>query len=211
MDIEEASMNVLVACETSGEVREAFRALGHNAWSIDLLESDDDSPHHIVGDIMEYIDAREDWGMGLKLDLIIMHPPCTALCVSGNAHYGTGKPKHHLREAAKSYTMKLWKKALSVCDRVAMENPVGVIPMKASQYIQPYEFGHPESKKTGLWLHGLPKLESTNKLSVPESGVWNNQTPSGQNNLGPSADRWKIRSKTYTGIAEAMASQWSSK
>ena len=131
-------MNVLVGCETSGEVREAFRARGHNAWSIDLLESDDDSRHHMIGDIMDYIDSREDWGMGLELDLIIMHPPCTALCVSGNAHYGAGKPKNHLRVAAREYTMRLWDKAVSICDRVAMENPVGVIPIKATQYIQPY-------------------------------------------------------------------------
>jgi hypothetical protein len=89
-----------------------------------------------------------------------------------------------------------------------MENPVGVLPIKASQYVQPYEHGHTESKKTGLWLHNLPKLTPTNTLPRPDCGYWDNQTPSGQNKLGPSADRWKIRSETYQGIANAMADQW---
>ena len=89
-----------------------------------------------------------------------------------------------------------------------MENPVGVLPLKPTQYIQPWQFGHPESKKTGLWLWGLPKLEPTDLLPTPAKGHWDNQTPSGQNKLGPSPDRWKIRSKTYDGIALAMANQW---
>jgi len=89
-----------------------------------------------------------------------------------------------------------------------MENPVGVLPIKASQYVQPYEFGHAESKKTGLWLHNLPKLQPTDVLEKPSCGHWDNQTPSGQNKLGPSLDRWKIRSKTYSGIAQAMAEQF---
>jgi hypothetical protein len=137
-----------------------------------------------------------------------MHPPCTALCVSGNAHYGTGKPKHDQRLEAIDYTLDMFELAKSVARFVCMENPVGVLPIKASQYVQPYEYGHPESKKTGLWLHNLPNLEPTNVIPKPDCGYWDNQTPSGQNKLGPSTDRWKIRSKTYPGIAQAMVQQW---
>jgi site-specific DNA-cytosine methylase len=199
-------MRVLVAFESSGQVRQAFRDRGHNAWSCDLLPADDGSPYHLQLDAAEAItmpniDGR-DW------DLIIMHPPCTALCVSGNAHYGTGKPKHQKRVEAIAYTMELFEKAKHCAAMVCMENPVGVLPIKASQYVQPFEFGHAESKKTGLWLHNLPKLAPTEVISKPPCGHWDNQTPSGQNKLGPSADRWKIRSKTYSGIAEAMADQW---
>ena len=145
---------------------------------------------------------------GDRWDLIIIHPPCTALCVSGNAHYAKGKPRHAERIAAQRWTMRLWQYALGRGLRVAMENPVGVIPMKASQYIQPWEYGHPESKKTGLWLHNLPLLQPTDVLALPKSGRWDNQTPSGQNKLGPSPDRWRLRSRTYQGIANAMADQW---
>ena len=141
-------------------------------------------------------------------DLIIMHPPCTALAVSGNAHYGTGKPKNHLRAEAIEWTLSLYDHAKQYAPRVAFENPVGVLPVKPTQYVQPYQFGHPESKKTGLWLHNLPPLTDTNTLPKPERGYWDNQTPSGQNKLAPSADRWKIRSTTYQGIADAMAEQW---
>ena len=194
-------MRVLIACEYSGKVREAFRKRGHEAYSCDLLESDDNSPHHYRGDCWEVID--------LGWDLIIMHPPCTALAVSGNAHYGTGKPKHDQRLEAIEYMLEMFKLAKSVARFVCMENPVGVLPVKASQYVQPYEYGHPESKKTGLWLHNLPRLKPTDVLAKPDCGHWDNQTPSGQNKLGPSENRWKIRSKTYQGIADAMVQQWS--
>jgi len=197
-------MNILVAYESSGTVREAFRKAGHNAWSCDLQPADDGSTYHFQGDVEEWISdpALKRW------DLIIMHPPCTALCVSGNAHYGTGKPKHQQRLDAIEYTLRMFELAKANADAVCMENPVGVLPIKASQYVQPYEHGHAESKKTGLWLHNLPKLQPTNVVEKPTCGHWDNQTPSGQNKLGPSPDRWKIRSKTYQGIAQAMAEQF---
>lgn len=196
----------MVACESSGVVREAFRALGHAAFSCDLLPADDGSPYHLQGDCFKAV--RGCWAGFAAWDIIIMHPPCTALCVSGNAHYGAGKTKHAQRLEAISWTMEFWDMATRACPRVCMENPVGVLPMKATQYIQPFEFGHPESKKTGLWLHWLPLLQPTNVLPLPAAGRWDNQTSSGQNKLGPSADRWKLRAKTYGGIATAMASQW---
>ena len=197
-------MNILVAYESSGTVREAFRKAGHNAWSCDLQPADDGSTYHFQGDVEEWISdpALKRW------DLIIMHPPCTALCVSGNAHYGTGKPKHQQRIDAIEYTLRMFELAKANADAVCMENPVGVLPVKASQYVQPYEHGHAESKKTGLWLHNLPKLQPTNVVEKPTCGHWDNQTPSGQNKLGPSPDRWKIRSKTYQGIAQALAEQF---
>jgi len=197
-------MNVLVAYESSGTVREAFRNLGHNAWSCDLQPADDNSRYHLKTDA-DFV-MKDGFGF---YDLIIMHPPCTALAVSGNAHYGTGKPKHDQRLEAIDYTVGMFELAKSVARYVCMENPVGVLPIKASQYVQPYQYGHPESKKTGLWLHNLPRLEPTDILPKPDCGHWGNQTPSGQNKLGPSENRWKIRSKTYQGIADAMAQQWS--
>ena len=193
-------MRVLIACEYSGKVREAFRKRGHDAYSCDLLGADDSSPYHYKGDCWPII--AQGW------DLIIMHPPCTALAVSGNRHYGTGKPKNHLRAEAIEWTLSLYDHAKQYAPRVAFENPVGVLPVKPTQYVQPYQFGHPESKKTGLWLHNLPPLTDTNTLPKPERVYWDNQTPSGQNKLAPSADRWKIRSTTYQGIADAMAEQW---
>lgn len=200
-------MNILVAYESSGTVREAFRKAGHNAWSCDLQPADDGSNYHLQGDVEEWISdpVIKRW------DLIIMHPPCTALCVSGNAHYGTGKPKHQQRIDAIEYTLRMFELAKANADRVCMENPVGVLPIKASQYIQPFEHGHAESKKTGLWLHNLPCLRPTRLMYKPACGYWDNQTPSGQNKLGPSPDRWKVRSKTYSGIAQAIADQWGGK
>lgn len=200
-------MNILVAYESSGTVRQAFRKAGHNAWSCDLQPADDGSNYHLQGDVEEWISdpVIKRW------DMIIMHPPCTALAVSGNAHYGTGKPKHQQRIEAIEYTLRVFELAKANADRVCLENPVGVLPIKASQYIQPYEHGHAESKKTGLWLHNLPCLRPTRLMYKPACGYWDNQTPSGQNKLGPSPDRWKIRSKTYEGIAQAIADQWGDK
>ena len=200
-------MNVLIAYESSGTVRNAFLKYGHNAWSCDLQRADDGSLKHIRMDARKVMEHRKVWAY--HWDLIIMHPPCTALCVSGNAHYGTGKPKHDQRLEAIDYTLEMFELAKSVARFVCMENPVGVLPIKASQYVQPYEYGHPDSKKTGLWLHNLPRLKPTDVIPKPNCGHWSNQTPSGQNKLGPSPERWKIRSKTYQGIADAMVQQWS--
>lgn len=193
-------MRILVACEYSGKVREAFRVLGHVAYSCDLLPADDDSQYHYTGDCWPVI--TEGW------DLIIMHPPCTALAVSGNRWYGTGMPKNSERAEAIEWTLALFEHAKKHAEKVAFENPVGVLPIKPTQYVQPYQFGHAESKKTGLWLYNLPPLKPTNIVEKPECGYWDNQTPTGQNKLSPSADRWKIRSETYQGIADAMAYQW---
>ncbi len=190
-------MNVLIAYESSGTVRNAFLNRGHNAWSCDLQRADDCSLNHIRMDARKVMEHRKVWAY--HWDLIIMHPPCTALCVSGNAHYGTGKPKHDQRLEAIEYTLEMFELAKSVARFVCMENPVGVLPVKASQYVQPWQFGHGECKKTGLWLHNLPRLEPTDIVEGREQRIWK---------LGPSPDRWKIRSKTYQGIADAMAQQW---
>lgn len=185
-------MNVLIGCESSGTVREAFRKLGHEAWSNDILDADDGSPYHIKGDVYKAIESK-GW------DIIIMHPPCTALAVSGNRWYGRGMPKHDERITSIEWTVGLFNHAKNVCDKVVMENPVGVLPIKPTQYIQPWQFGHGETKKTGLWIHGLPALQETDVVAGREQRIWK---------LPPSADRWKLRSKTYQGIADAMALQW---
>ena len=188
-------MRVLVACEYSGVVREAFRAKGHEAISCDLLPTDKTGPH-IQGDCIPVIERNH-------FDLIIMHPPCTALAVSGNRWYGRGMPKHAERLAAVEWTRELWELAKRKAGAVAMENPVGVLPkmagMEPAQYIQPWQFGHGETKNTGLWLHNLPKLKPTNIVDGRENRI---------HRLPPTEDRWKIRSTTFTGIAEAMAEQW---
>ena len=195
-------MRVLILCESSGTVREAFRSLGHDAWSSDILPADDGSPKHIQGDCVDVLEANELW------DLIIMHPPCTALAVSGNATYAKGMPKHDKRLESIEWTAKLWKLATNICDHVCMENPVGVLPFKPTQYVQPWMFGHPESKKTGLWLHNLPKLEDTNNVKEVYDSLPRREQMR-LHYLPPSADRWKIRSKTFDGLAQAMAVQYS--
>lgn len=192
-------MRVLVACEYSGVVREAFRARGHDAQSNDLLPADDKSPCHIQGDCWPVI--SEGW------DLIIMHPPCTALAVSGNRWYGRGMPKHAERLEAVRWTVALWEHAKAHAPKVALENPVGVLPMAPTQYVQPWQFGHTESKKTGLWLHGLPPLVETKNVHEEMMCLPRNERER-LHYLPPSADRWKIRSTTFQGIADAMAVQW---
>lgn len=184
-------MKVLIGCEFSGTVRDAFAKRKHDAWSNDLLKTEKPG-NHILGDVFTAI-ASQKW------DLIIMHPPCTALCVSGNRWYGRNMPKHDERKKAIQWTLALWSQAISVCDKVCMENPVGVLPLKPTQYVQPWQFGHGETKKTGLWLHGLCKLKSTKTVFGRENKV---------HKMPPSDDRWKKRSLTYSGIAKAMAEQW---
>ena len=200
-------MKVLVLCEYSGTVRDAFIKKGHNAISCDLLPTDTHGPHY-TGDAFDML--KEPW------DLIIAHPPCTCLSVSGNSTYGnntdgTPKEKHYMRIEAAEWTEKLWNGCLSVCDRVCFENPVGVLPtltdMPKPIYIQPYQFGHPEQKKTGLFLHGLPPLRETNNVYDAMMQLPKNVRER-LHYLPPSKDRWKIRSTTYKGIADAMAGQW---
>ena len=191
-------MKVLVACEYSGIEREAFALKGHNAWSCDLLPTDQPSDKHIQGDVLEIIND--------KWDLIIAHPPCTHLSVSGAARWAE-KVADGRQQAAIKFVEDIWN---ANCPFIAVENPVGALSTrsklgKASQYIQPYEFGHAEQKKTGLWLKGLPKLIPTDVIDV--SNLPDNQRQR-LHYLPPSKDRWKIRSTTFQGIADAMADQW---
>lgn len=192
-------MKVLVACEYSGTVRDAFIARGHDAISCDLLPTDKPGPH-IQGDCVEAIRSAQ-W------DLIIMHPRCTAL----NSTYGEGQPKYNDRLAAVEWTLRLWSLATMHADRVAMENHAGVLPrlagIKCNQYVQPYMFGHMEQKKTRLWLHNLPPLVETDNVYQAMMDLPKRERER-LHYLPPSPDRWKIRSTTYQGIADAMADQW---
>lgn len=197
-------MKVLIACEFSGVVRKAFRKRGHDAYSCDLIQSDDNSKYHIQGDVLEILE--DGW------DLMIAHPPCTYLCSSG-LHWNKRVPgRDELTHQSMLFVLNLIGEGFisHKIPRIALENPVGRISTayrKPDQIIQPWQFGHPESKSTCLWLKGLPKLIPTNILTK-EGKYWSNQTPTGQNKLGPSPDRWKLRSITYQGIADAMAQQW---
>ena len=189
-------MKVLIACEYSGTVRDAFIQCGHDAMSCDLLPTDVPGNHY-QGDVFDVI--NDGW------DLMIAHPPCTHLAVSGARWF-----KDKVKEQAESleFVRRLMDAPI---DKIAIENPISIISSrirKPEQIIQPWMFGHPEAKATCLWLKGLPTLSATDVLTKPECGYWSNQTPSGQNKLGPSKDRWKERSKTYQGIATAMANQW---
>jgi len=192
-------LRILIACEESQEVCKAFRARGHEAYSCDLQACSGGHPEwHMQMDCFEAITRK-----AFEWDLIIMHPPCTALAVSGNAHYGNGKPRHQERIKAISWTINLWDTACAHCDKVVLENPVSVIFQYLDggtlQYIQPHQFGHGEVKKTGLLVRGLPHLNPTDHVEGRESRVWK---------MGPSKDRQKLRSKTFPGIARAMAEQW---
>jgi hypothetical protein len=197
-------LRILVACETSGAVRNAFRAAGHDAWSCDILPSDDDSPYHIIGDAIEA-------AYGQPWDMLVAHPPCTYLAASG-LHWNHRVPGRTAKTDAALQFVRILMNA--PIHHIAIENPVGRISTAirpADQYIQPHEYGHDASKRTGLWLKNLPALTPTAHVApriVNGKPRWSNQTDSGQNRLGPSPDRWKRRSETYTGIAAAMATQW---
>lgn len=194
---------VLVACEFSGAVRRAFAALGHDAWSCDLLPSEDRSNQHIIGDARELL--ADGWDL-----LVVAHPPCTRLCNSGvrwlhNPPKGKTKDQiwEELREAADLFSA-FWNAPIP---EIAVENPIMhkharelIANFKpAAQTIQPWQFGHGETKATCLWLRGLPKLQPTQIVSGRAARV---------HRMSPSANRWKERSRTFTGIAEAMAMQW---
>lgn len=209
-------MRVLIACEFSGVVREAFRKRDHDAWSCDLLPSHDDSAYHVQDNVITLLEEGIQ-GLPEEWDLIIFHPPCTYLTVAGNAHYAN---RPDLYEPAAAFATSLFKYSEKVC----MENPIGrlsTLYRKPDQIIQPYEFGEDASKRTCLWLKGLsPLVKDVDKrkpgriVEYPKgSGKmverWSNQTDTGQNKLGPSSDRSNLRSITYQGIADAMAEQWS--
>jgi hypothetical protein len=192
-------MNVLVACEYSGTVREAFAMRGHFAVSCDLLESEI-SGNHYQGDVRDILD--------LGWDLMIAHPPCTFLSVSGMHWTTRGKRDPNLTEDALEFVQLLMDAPIP---RIALENPISIISSrirKPDQIIQPWWFGDDASKKTCLWLKNLPLLQPTDKLPGDDKTRRANQTPSGQNKLGPSDMRWKERSRTYQGIANAFAEQW---
>ena len=199
-------MRVLIGCEYSGIVRDAFLKKGHDAISCDLLPTDEPGKHH-QGDVIEYLNSFEDG----YFDLIIAHPECTKLCVSGNAHYGEGKARYQERLDSVKWTMSFWELAKRKGKRVCFENPVEVLHrlggIPKASYIQPYQFGHMEQKKTGLHLHNLKSLDG-------ECDVYNEMMKLPKNirermhYLPPSKDRWKIRSTTYQGIGKAMANQW---
>lgn len=221
-------MRVLVGCEFSGLVRDAFRALGHDAWSCDLLPTDRPGPH-IVGDVLDAI-RGDHWDLG------IFFPPCTYLTVSAEWAYpdpdyirfpgkgyhqrikpGTlfGAARREAREQAVEFSRKLME-----CDieRTVLENPVGRLSTRIRPYdqlIHPYHFGHDASKRTCLWLKGVGLLRPTLRIAprlVERDGKvyqrWANQTDSGQNRETPDDDRWAVRSETYAGVAWAMANQW---
>jgi hypothetical protein len=195
-------MKILVACEYSGAVRDAFIKAGHDATSCDLLPTDVPGPHY-QGDVFDIID--QGW------DMMIAHPPCTYLCSSG-LHWNKRVPG---REQKTVDALEFVRKLLDCnIQRIALENPIGCISKrirKPDQIIHPYEFGDDASKATCLWLKNLPILFQTKYVQpriINGKPRWSNQTDSGQNKLTPSDDRWKERSKTYQGIADAMANQW---
>lgn len=183
-------MRVLVACEFSGVVRDAFRKKGLEAWSCDLLPSEGDSKFHYKADAISAIHFQE-W------DLMIAHPPCTHLSVSGARWF-----KHKIKEQcdAVRFFMQL---AEANIPRIAIENPISIMSSrwrKPDQIIQPWQFGHGETKATCFWLKKLPKLVPTVIVAGREARVWK---------CPPGPDRWKIRSRTFQGVANAMATQWS--
>ena len=181
-------MKVLIGCEFSGAVRRAFRAVGHEAWSCDLLPAEDESPYHIQEDLLGIL--TDGW------DLAIFHPPCTHLAVSGARWF---KDKQVEQAEALEFVRTL---LVAPIPRIALENPVSIISSrirKPDQIIQPWMFGHGETKATCLWLKSLPPLVPTEVVEGREAKV---------HRMPPGPDRWKERSRTYPGIANAMAEQW---
>ena len=192
-------MKVLIACEYSGKVRDAFINAGHDAISCDLLEGEGQyHKDHYKGNVFDIINNTRNYESFKNIDLLIAFPPCTHLAVSG-ARYFEAKRKDGRQQEGIDFFMKLINAPI---DKICIEIPVGIMSThykKPTQYIQPWEYGHGETKKTGLWLKNLPKLKPTNIVSGREQRV---------HLLPPSEDRWKLRSTTYQGIADAMAQQW---
>lgn len=185
-------MRVLVACEFSGRVREAFRARGHEAWSCDLFEpAEDASPYHYADDAVRV--AYAQWW-----DMLIAFPPCTHLAASGAKHFAAKRADGRQREAIEFFLQL----AHAPVPRIAIENPVGVITRAwraPDQVLQPWQFGHGETKATCLWLKGLPPLRPTNVVAGRSAR---------SHFMADTLQRWKNRSRTYPGIAQAMAEQW---
>ena len=195
-------MRVLIACEYSGAVRDAFMVAGHDAMSCALLPSEVPGPHY-QGDVRDVL--GDGW------DLMVAHPPCTYLSVSGMHWTRRGLRDPQLTEDALDFVRLLLAAPIP---RIALENPVSIISTrirKPDQIVQPWQYGHDASKTTCLWLKNLPALQPAQIIEpriVNGRKRWGNQTDSGQNRLSPSPDRWKRRSATYAGIAAAMAAQW---
>ena len=182
-------MYVLIACEFSGVIRDAFTARGHEAFSCDLLPSETPG-NHIRGDVRTIMRYSYKW------DLMIAHPPCTHLAVSGARWF-----KEKQKEQAEALDFVRFLMGMSI-PKIAIENPISIISSrirKPDQIIQPWQFGHGETKSTCLWLKGLPKLEATEIVSGREQRI---------HRMPPGPDRWKERSRTFAGIAKAMAEQW---
>jgi len=202
-------VKILIACEYSGIVRDAFTAKGHDVTSCDLLPTERPGKHY-EGDVYDIL-YQDDW------EMMIAHPDCTYLCSSGLHWNNKIEGRAEKTEEALEFITDLWTCGIP---KICLENPVGCINtrlkfMPRPQYIQPYNFGEDASKKTGLWLKGLRPLRATKQIEgrkVKKNGRiyrrWSNQTDSGQNNLGPSKTRGKDRSLTYQGLADAMAKQW---
>jgi len=184
-------VKVLVACEYSGAVRDAFIKAGHEAMSCDLLPTDVPGPHY-QGSVLDVL--GDGW------DLMIAHPPCTHLAVSGARHF-KAKQNDGRQQEALDFVQRLLDTNIP---RIALENPISIISSrirKPDQIVQPWQFGHGETKATCLWLKNLPCLKPTNIVQGREQRIWK---------LPPGKDRWKLRSKTFQGIADAMAEQWGS-
>lgn len=226
-------LRALVGCETSGVVRRAIAALGHDVWSVDLLPSEDGSNRHIIGDVRDYLD--EGWDL-----LAVMHPPCTRLCNSGvrwlsepptklNGTYSEKTRRAYLEWSREERLAFMWSELQAGVDlfadcwkapiqRIAVENPVMHLHAKdrlpadlvKPQIVQPWWFGEPFFKATGFYLKGLPKLTPTNKLVPPKKALEPERHAewSAVHRASPGADRWKVRSRTFEGVAEAMADQW---
>lgn len=194
-------MRVLVACEFSGVVREAFRKRGHDAWSCDLLPSDDNSPYHIQGDVLDHL--KDGWRR------MVAHPPCTYMCNSGVSWLTRDEQRWDELQKANEFFHKLWNAPI---DQIAIENPIphkyALLP-KYTQIVQPYQFGHLERKATCLWLKNLPELRPTKNVYDEMKKLPKSQSQR-IHYTSPGRDRWKIRSRTFEGIAEAMAEQWGS-
>lgn len=204
-------MRILVGCETSGVVRRAFAARGHDVWSVDLLPAEDRSNHHIIGDVRDYL--NDGWDL-----LAVVHPPCFRLCNSGVRWLHVPPPGRTLQEMwadledGAALFSACWNAPI---DRVCVENPVmhkhareRIVNWQKPQVVQPWWFGDPAFKATGLYLRGLPQLASTTKLAPPKPGTPEHKAWSAIHRASPSPDRWRERSRTFVGLAAAMASQW---
>ncbi len=205
-------LNVLILCEESGVMRQAFRELGHDAWSCDIEPARDASKYHFQDDCLDVLSKRYHEDKALQWDLIIFHPPCEKMCVSGNRWYGKGMAMHGDRLRSISWTTCVWDHICAATEHAAMENPVSVLWKYQNcpvDYVQPFEYGHQETKKTGLALHNLPPLKPTNVLVIPPSGSDERKSWEKVWRMAPGPNRKRDRSETYSGIAAAAAAQWS--